>query len=135
MKKRYFAICFVLIALAAVSVFLFSQPTYYLTNDFLGTYVDGGIGFSQRIFSVDRRENLFYYADQDKNHFIVGQVRDLGNCFYEIFPENSDHLAIIPKQEVKCSEKEFTMTISGIEVPFTKTDQTPIIIGDTSNYS
>ena len=98
-----------------------------------GTYTSGD-AMLQKSFSVDQ-SNAFYYADQQNDRFILGQVQPQGEGVYLISCQDPNNAAILPDQELTYDGDGFSITIQDQLYVFEKIDDIPYIIGDTSRYS
>ena len=86
-----------------------------------GTYTSGAGNF-QKILSVDQ-DNQVYYADQENDRFIHGEV------------QHSTYKDDIPDQEFTYDGKGFAITIQGELFEFEKINDIPSIIEDVSRYT
>lgn len=100
---------------------------------FCGAYT-ADMADEQKLFSVDT-SNAFYYADQKNDRYILGQVQDQGEGRYVITCQDPDNAAILPNQEIAYDGDGFSLTIEDQLYIFQKTDDVPLIVGDTSLYS
>ena len=96
-------------------------------------------GIYQKIFSVDQpsadRSNVFYYADQNNDDYILGQIQPQGEASYLLSCQDSNNADIIPDQEFTYDGKGFSITIQNQQFSFQKVDDEPCIIGDIARYS
>lgn len=103
-----------------------------------GTYISDE-GIYQKIFSVDQpsadQSNAFYYADQQNDYYILGQIQPQGEDSYLLSCQDSNNADIIPDQEFTYDGKGFSITIQGVRFDFEKDDDAPCIIGDIARYS
>ena len=91
-------------------------------------------GIYQKIFSVDQ-SNVFYYADQKNDYYILGQIQPQGEASYLLSCQDSNNADIIPDQEFTYDGKGFSITIQGVRFDFEKDGDEPCIIGDIARYS
>ncbi len=103
-----------------------------------GTYISDE-GIYQKIFSVDQpsadQSNAFYYADQQNDYYILGQIQPQGEDSYLLSCQDSNNADIIPDQEFTYDGKGFSITIQDQPFSFQKVDNEPCIIGDIERYS
>ena len=103
-----------------------------------GTYTSGDADF-QKIFSVDQpsadQSSVFYYADQENDDYILGQIQPQGEASYLLSCQDSNNADIIPDQEFTYNGKGFSITIQNQQFSFQKVDDEPCIIGDIARYS
>ena len=103
-----------------------------------GTYTSGDADF-QKIFSVDQpsadQSSVFYYADQNNDDYILGQIQPQGEDSYLLSCQDSNNADIIPDQEFTYDGKGFSITIQGVRFDFEKDGDVPCIIGDIARYS
>ena len=91
-------------------------------------------GIYQKIFSVDQ-SSVFYYADQNNDDYILGQIQPQGEASYLLSCQDSNNADIIPDQEFTYNGKGFSITIQNQQFSFQKVDDEPCIIGDIARYS
>ena len=96
-------------------------------------------GIYQKIFSVDQpsadQSSVFYYADQNNDDYILGQIQPQGEASYLLSCQDSNNADIIPDQEFTYNGKGFSITIQNQQFSFQKVDDEPCIIGDIARYS
>lgn len=98
-----------------------------------GSYTVGE-GDAQKIFSVDQ-SNVVYYADQNNDYYILGQIQPQGEDSYLLSCQDPNNADIIPDQEFTYDGKGFSITIQGVRFDFEKDGDVPCIIGDIARYS
>lgn len=98
-----------------------------------GTYTSGAGNF-QKILSVDQ-DNQVYYADQENDRFIHGEVQQKEGDVYFISCQNSTYKDDIPDQEFTYDGKGFAITIQGELFEFEKINDIPSIIEDVPRYT
>lgn len=98
-----------------------------------GAYTSGNVVWQKQL-SVDQ-SNTFYYADQQNDRFILGQIQPQGEGVYLISCQDPNNAAILPDQELTYDGDGFSITIQDQRCVFEKIDDIPYIIGDTSRYS
>ena len=96
-------------------------------------------GIYQKIFSVDQpsadQSSVFYYADQNNDDYILGQIQPQGEDSYLLSCQDPNNADIIPDQEFTYNGKGFSITIQNQQFSFQKVDDEPCIIGDIGRYS
>lgn len=96
-------------------------------------------GIYQKIFSVDQpsadQSSVFYYADQNNDYYILGQIQPQGEDSYLLSCQDPNNADIIPDQEFTYDGKGFSITIQNQQFSFQKVDDEPCIIGDIARYS
>lgn len=103
-------------------------------RDLHGTY-SSGTGSNIVYFSVDQtKEDVFFYADQSHDIYIMGTIHHLENNLYELVCNNSDSKKIIETQTIFFQDNSFQVTISGVMEKFQKIDNIPIVFGDINQY-
>ncbi len=104
------------------------------SGDLHGTY-SSGTGPNVAYFSIDQtKEDVFFYADQSQDIYIMGTIHHLANNLYELVCNNSDSEKIIETQTIFFQDNSFQVTIAGVAEKFQKTDNIPIVFGDINQY-
>lgn len=132
-KKRSILIFFCLLVSLLVLLVGCTYSSPPAAGTICGTYTSGDAEF-QKIFSVDP-SNEFYYADQNNDYYILGQIQPQGEDSYLLSCQDPNNADIIPDQEFTYDGKGFSITIQGVRFDFEKDGDVPCIIGDIARYS
>ncbi|MGM9579259.1 MAG: hypothetical protein ACI3VS_07735 [Evtepia sp.] len=132
-KKHRILISFCLLVSLPVLLAGCTYDSPPATGTICGSYTSDE-GVYQKIFSVDQ-SNVFYYADQKNDDYILGRIQPQGEDSYLLSCQDSNNADIIPDQEFAYDGKGFSITIQDQPFSFQKVDDEPCIIGDIARYS
>lgn len=130
-KKIIFASVSVVLA-AALLIFFFNYDTTS-SPDFQGTYASGN-GPNTIYFSVDQKDDVFFYADQSQALYITGSVNHLSDTSYELVCTDTENQKILGNQTIVYQDPTFQLTVAGFTIEFQKIDSIPTVFGDVNQY-
>ncbi len=130
-KKIIFASVSILFT-AILLIFFFNYDTTSSTN-FQGTYASGN-GPNTIYFSVDQKDDVFFYTDQGQALYITGSVNHLSDTSYELVCTDTENQKILGNQTIVYQNPTFQLTVAGFTIEFQKIDSIPTVFGNINQY-
>lgn len=126
----------IIMFLVIIAVIFFSRewPETHLANDFVGTYGSGEGPDSCYLSIVPQDKDAFYFIDQSDDIYLKGTYKKRSNDIYIFACDHAYAQKILKKQEVKYCAQSLTVIINDHKMTFKKNSDTPIMIGDGSQY-